>query len=299
MPVNRVAENVLGTIGTVCWCGQLLPQIWKSYRTKSTEGLSHWLPLVWALSAVPLGVYVIVQDLNIPLILQPQLFTTFALISWVQCLYYDNGRSFRFCVAVLLGIMVTEAALETGFVYALRPAYREGKESAKRGVQFFGILSSVMISLALFPQYYEIYKHKAVVGISVTFMIVDLLGGVFSDLSLAFKEDFDVIASITYSLVVFFDAIVIIAAFILNPRARRRERERQRALAASNGVPESSPATGTDTSNAPNSYTNTIETSAANTVAAADESRPAVGETEEKDRERGLQQQFLVQHPYA
>lgn len=78
-------------------------------------------------------------------------------------------------MAVLLGIMVTEAALETGFVYALRvcslppylhltnhtrltehahgllgqPAYREGKESAKRGVQFFGILSSVMISLAL------------------------------------------------------------------------------------------------------------------------------------------------------
>lgn len=30
-----------------------------------------------------------------------------------------------------------------------QPAYREGKESAKRGVQFFGILSSVMISLAL------------------------------------------------------------------------------------------------------------------------------------------------------
>lgn len=71
-----------------------------------------------------------------------------------------------------------EAALETGFVYALRvsslphylhngrydnythlteygygiigqPAYREGKESAKRGVEFFGILSSIMISLAL------------------------------------------------------------------------------------------------------------------------------------------------------
>jgi hypothetical protein len=39
-------------------------------------------------------------------------------------------------------------------------------------------------------------------GISITFMIVDLLGGVFSDLSLAFKEDFDIIASIAYTLVV-------------------------------------------------------------------------------------------------
>lgn len=86
----------------------------------------------------------------------------------------------------------------------------------------------------------------------------------------------------------FFDAIVIIAAFILNPRARRRERERQRALAASNGVSESSPATGTDTFNAPNSHTSTIETSAGNTVTAAEESRPAVDETEEKDMERGV-----------
>ena len=52
------------------------------------------------------------------------------------------------------------------------------------------------------PQYYEIYKHREVVGISITFMLIDLLGGVFSDLSLAFKAPFDVIAAITYSLVI-------------------------------------------------------------------------------------------------
>ena len=40
------------------------------------------------------------------------------------------------------------------------------------------------------------------IGISVTFMFVDLLGGVFSDLSLAFKPKFDVIASVTYSVVI-------------------------------------------------------------------------------------------------
>ena len=34
------------------------------------------------------------------------------------------------------------------------------------------------------------------------FMSVDLLGGVFNDLSLAFKADFDVVAGVTYSLVV-------------------------------------------------------------------------------------------------
>ena len=52
------------------------------------------------------------------------------------------------------------------------------------------------------PQYYEIYKHKEVIGISILFMLVDMMGGVFSDLSLAFKAQFDVVAGITYSLVV-------------------------------------------------------------------------------------------------
>lgn len=49
------------------------------------------------------------------------------------------------------------------------------------------------------PQYYEIYKYKAVIGISLIFMAVDALGGLFSDLSLAFKQDFDVIACVSYS----------------------------------------------------------------------------------------------------
>ena len=61
------------------------------------------------------------------------------------------------------------------------------------------------LTCALFPfspQYYEIYKHKEVIGISIIFMFVDFLGGVFNDLSLAFKDHFDVIPAITYSLVV-------------------------------------------------------------------------------------------------
>ena len=70
MPANPVAENVLGTMGklafvsnldireleagtdidsrllvagTICWTIQLVPQVWKSWRTKSTEGLSEYL----------------------------------------------------------------------------------------------------------------------------------------------------------------------------------------------------------------------------------------------------------------
>jgi hypothetical protein len=52
------------------------------------------------------------------------------------------------------------------------------------------------------PQYYEIHKHRAVLGISLTFMAIDLLGGVFSLLSLVFKRRLDVLAAVAYSLVV-------------------------------------------------------------------------------------------------
>jgi hypothetical protein len=52
------------------------------------------------------------------------------------------------------------------------------------------------------PQYYEIWKYSEVKGISIPFMAIALMGGVFSDLSLVFKSKFDVIAGVAYSCVV-------------------------------------------------------------------------------------------------
>ena len=52
------------------------------------------------------------------------------------------------------------------------------------------------------PQYAEIFKYGEVKGISIVFVTVDLLGGVFSDLSLIFRPKFDVLAGVAYSLVV-------------------------------------------------------------------------------------------------
>ena len=59
-------HHIFTVLGTILWTVQLLPQVYKSWRTKSTEGLSGALMLIWSISAVFLGVYVIVQDLNIP-----------------------------------------------------------------------------------------------------------------------------------------------------------------------------------------------------------------------------------------
>ncbi|KAF7322239.1 hypothetical protein HMN09_00000700 [Mycena chlorophos] len=234
MPVSAAAQNVLGTLGTICWSVQMVPQIWKSYREKSTEGLSHWLVLIWGSTVAFFGPYTIIQNLNIPLILQPQLFGFLSFVSWGQCQYYSHPayadpatRPHARRRAILLGglAMLLVVAFQLALVFGIRPAYRRGDEPAERAVDFLGILSPVLISLALIPQYVEIYRLKEVVGISIAFMVVDGMGGVFSDLSLLFRGGpFDIVASITYTLVVVLDGAVILAALILNPRAEKRRR---------------------------------------------------------------------------
>ena len=42
-----VAANVLGTIGTVFWCIQLVPQIWHNWKNKKTDGLPPSMMFLW------------------------------------------------------------------------------------------------------------------------------------------------------------------------------------------------------------------------------------------------------------
>ncbi|KAE9402513.1 hypothetical protein BT96DRAFT_918192 [Gymnopus androsaceus JB14] len=226
MPVNIVAENVFGTLGTVCWMIQLLPQIRKSYLEKSTVGLSDWMIFSWALGGAFLGTYAVVQNLNIPLIMQPQIFGTLSLISWAQCQYYTRHWSRRntILIAILTGCIL--GGFEAGMVFALRSPYNHGSKRAESAIFFFGIMSTVLITGALLPQYYQIYKHKEVIGLSIHFMLIDILGGLFSDLSLIFRPgSFNILAGVTYTLVIVTDGAVVVAAVILNPRARRRRQK--------------------------------------------------------------------------
>ncbi|KAF9480510.1 hypothetical protein BDN70DRAFT_773930, partial [Pholiota conissans] len=218
---NRAAEQAFGILGTICWTVQLIPQVWKSYRDKDTHGLSHWFILLWGISGALQGIYVILQRLNIPLMIQPQLFGFLSFVCWGQCQYYGLKRSRKVAILMTLGMMIFWGLFEFVFIITLRPMHNRGYHTP---ANVFGITSSVTISVALFPQYWEIYKCGEVVGISILFIFVDMMGGVFNDLSLAFKDEFDVIAAVTYTLVIVLDGAIIVAALILNPRARRRRR---------------------------------------------------------------------------
>ncbi|KAJ3979983.1 PQ loop repeat-domain-containing protein [Lentinula detonsa] len=269
MPVNAIAENVFGTLGTVCWMVQLFPQIYKSYQEKNTVGLSDLMILSWALGGVFLGIYAVVQNLNIPLIMQPQIFGTLSVICWAQvrawqfcimtqilefrfgklitfdhfslstqCQYYRRRWSPLKTIIVGSSLWFVFGGFEAGMVYALRSPYDHGNKHAESAISFFGIMSTVVITGALVPQYYQIYKYKEVVGLSIPCMTIDLLGGVFSDLSLIFRPgSFNVLAGITYSLVVVTDGAVIVAAVILNPRARKARRRTMVEMEQNTGQP--------------------------------------------------------------
>ncbi|KAK8869821.1 hypothetical protein IAR55_000389 [Kwoniella newhampshirensis] len=227
MKENYAAENVLGTIGAVLWMIQILPQIIKSYRDKSTKGLSGSLMFIWALASLFLGSYIVVQRLSIPLQIQPQAFGVLGAISWCQCLYY-SGRSSKWqTVAVFITFCVVFAGFATGSVYALWAGQDRG---VMWPIQMYGYISAVLLAVALLPQYWEIYKMREVVGISMLFMIVDILGGVFSFSSLFVRADLDVAAFVSYALVVVLDSVVIILAMILNPIAKRRRARESQAL---------------------------------------------------------------------
>ena len=44
-----VSANVIGTIGTVFWSIQLVPQIWYNWKQKNTDGFPALMMILWAL----------------------------------------------------------------------------------------------------------------------------------------------------------------------------------------------------------------------------------------------------------
>ncbi|KAG6910221.1 hypothetical protein DXG01_012356 [Tephrocybe rancida] len=90
----------------------------------------------------------------------------------------------------------------------------------QRAIDFLGISTTVLSVACLFPQYHEILKRKEVVGISVPFITIDWLRGVFSPAPLLFEPKLDDIVGVSCILVIVMDNVVTLADVILNPLAR-------------------------------------------------------------------------------
>ena len=101
-----ILTRPLRSTGAICWSVQLLPQVYKSWKLKNTAGLSSYMLVIWV-STFPcraacsgfatdthasrtfflayqwaggifLGTYVVVKNINIPLIVQSVLVDSLA-----------------------------------------------------------------------------------------------------------------------------------------------------------------------------------------------------------------------------
>ncbi|KAJ9317463.1 hypothetical protein DTO271D3_2284 [Paecilomyces variotii] len=228
-----VASTVLGTIGTVLWCVQLIPQIWYNWRQKKTDGLPPVMMFLWAACAVPMGTYMILQKVNVPLQVQPQMFSFFSLISWGQILYYNHNYSLRRATLAVLGTGVLLGGLETMFILCLRIPYNKGITWPDL---LFGAIAAVMLALGLIPPYFEIRKRKGrVVGINWFFLAMDTAGGLFSLFALVAQGSFDILGGIMYIIVVVLEGGIYISHIIWRIRNRKLLKE---AKAAGKSVDE-------------------------------------------------------------
>ncbi|ODH52074.1 hypothetical protein GX48_01863 [Paracoccidioides brasiliensis] len=194
-----VAANVLGTIGTVLWCIQLVPQIWHNWRNKRTDGLPASMMFLWALCSVPFGIYMILQQVNIPIQIQPQIFGSLCTICWVQILYYNHGYSLKksvFTGAITAALM---GGCEALFILTLRIPNNKG---ITWPALLIGIIATILIALGLIAPYFELRKRSGqVIGINWFFLSLDTLGAVFSLLALAVEGTFDILGGIMFVVV--------------------------------------------------------------------------------------------------
>ncbi|CCG82929.1 Uncharacterized protein C2E12.03c [Taphrina deformans PYCC 5710] len=215
---NHAAATTFASLGAVCWSVQLIPQIYMNHKRRCTEGFSGLMMMLWVSAGVPLGIYNVVQDLNIGLQIQPQLFMFFALICTVQTYHYRLEWTYTKSFIIILCVGILLAGLEVAGIELLRLGIRNG---VRWPITLIGVISAVLINIGLVPQYWEIYKRNAVIGVSYAFLSIDCAGAVFSFISLPFDE-WDILAAISYGLLI----VEEVGIFVLGVAFWTRDRKK-------------------------------------------------------------------------
>ncbi|KAL4806066.1 PQ loop repeat-domain-containing protein [Aspergillus unguis] len=220
-----IAANILGTTGAVCWSIQLLPQIVINYRRHDTAGLQASMMMLWAMAGVPLGVYNIVNELNVALRVQAQILTFLSLITWAQCLYYGKKYSISKCTMAVIALLVVLGGIEAGLIFALRAAKDRNLEWP---MILMAVLSACFLAAGVLRHYWDIYIHRTVRGISFIFVGIDAAGDLFSLISVVFEPQIDILAMVIYGTELALWIGVFICGFVFNflPWMKKKQIER-------------------------------------------------------------------------
>ncbi|KAI3340153.1 PQ loop repeat-domain-containing protein [Ustulina deusta] len=218
-----IAASVLGTIGTVLWSIQLIPQAWTNWRNKNTEGFPAVMMFLWAISGVPFGIYAVVQNFNIPIQVQPQAFMLLCLINWGQILLYSHKWALWKVLVVTIGTAAIFAGVETALILTIRPVYTAGNETP---VIVIGVVAAILLAAGLLPPYGEAWKRRGrIIGINFVFLTMDSLGAFFSLLSLVAQRTFDVLGGVMYIICILLEIGIFASHLIWLFRTRRIRQE--------------------------------------------------------------------------
>lgn len=224
---SNTASTVLGTIGTVLWCIQLIPQIYRNFRVKDCEGMPPIMMFLWAASGVPFGVYFVVQNSTKVIQVQPHMFMFFALIVWMQTLYYPPVKWPLKKVAILVTtVCCLFGGIEAGLIVPLRIVYRNG---VSWPTTLVGAIAAVLLAAGLVPPYIEIYKHNGeVVGINFVFLGLDFSGAMFSIFAvIAQRGDLDIMGIVLYCIVASLELGIFTCQIIWLLRTRKQRKQRK------------------------------------------------------------------------
>ena len=72
-------------------------------------------------------------------------------------------------------------------------------------------------TIGYIPQYYEIYIHKQVIGISILFLCIDMCGAILSIISLLLQYHINPVVCACYIVVFICDLLIVILHYILKP----------------------------------------------------------------------------------
>ncbi|KAK9327592.1 PQ loop repeat-domain-containing protein [Lipomyces starkeyi] len=244
-------STVLGTIGTVLWCIQLVPQIYTNYRRKSTEGLPRLMLLLWAFAGVLFGIYFLVQKPNVPLMVQPEIFTALSLITWAQCLFYNHKVPFWKTIAWVVSISVFCGALQVVAVILLQKSalYLNNPSPTCWPLLLIGIVAAFLIATGLIPPYIDLARRQGqVVGINFMFLAIDSVGAIFSFASLLVPQSenktIDYLGIVLYALMPIMEAGIVLSHvgwWLRIGRRRRRESEKNETHNVNNDFHEVRP----------------------------------------------------------
>ncbi|KAK7202972.1 PQ loop repeat-domain-containing protein [Myxozyma melibiosi] len=221
---DNSTATVLGTIGTVLWCIQLLPQIYQNYRRKSTDGLPTSMMLLWAAAGVFFGMYFIAQSSNTALQVQPQIFTALCLFTWCQCLYYAHRFPVWKAAVAYLAAAAVCAGLQVAAAVPIRDSdlYKSNPSPYCWPILMIGVFAALCLIGGLIPPYFELAKqHGRVVGLSLIFLCIDSSGAIFSFASLWFpqtkadgeEEDRDYLGMVLYLIVPAMEFGIVLSHF--------------------------------------------------------------------------------------